>query len=114
MRDDVDSNEEWSGVERRAHSRWHVGREIPIAVLFMLMLQTGGGVWWLAQMSSKIDRAVETLAEFKAERYTKDDARRDRELLLSLMNAAERRQSDYDRRMAQIETHLNGRLLQVK
>lgn len=104
----------WEGEERRQVSQWHVGREIPIAVLFMLMLQTGGGVWWLAQMSSKIDRAVDTLAEFKAERYTKEDARRDRELLLSLIAASDRRQTEYDRRMAQLETHLNGRLTTTK
>jgi hypothetical protein len=74
----------------------------------MLLLQTGGGVWWLAQMSSKIDRAVETLAEFKAERYTREDARRDRELLLTMIEQHRTRDAEQDRRITQMEIHVNG------
>lgn len=46
-----------------------------------VVLQTAGGIWWFAQLSSKIDSAVVTIGEFKTERYTREDARRDRELL---------------------------------
>ena len=90
---------QWDGAERRKQEKWHVGKEVPIAVLFTLVVQTGGGIWWLAQVSSKIDYAIATMQEFKAERYTRDDARRDREL-------AAQRDAEHDRRLASIEASL--------
>ena len=90
---------QWDGAERRKQEKWHVGKEVPIAVLFTLVVQTGGGIWWLAQVSSKIDYAIATMQEFKAERYTRDDARRDREL-------AAQRDAEHDRRLAAIEASL--------
>lgn len=93
------TSEEWDGADRRKEERWHVGKEIPLAVLFTLIVQTGGGIWWLAQVSSKIDHAISTIQEFKVERYTKDDGRRDREL-------AQQRDAEHDRRLAAIEASL--------
>lgn len=81
----------YTGTERRESSRWHVGREIPIALIFALLIQTGAGVWFMSNLSSKVDRALEQLAEFRVERYTKEDARRDRELFLQTMRDLERR-----------------------
>lgn len=91
--------DDWDGTDRRKQEKWHVGKEVPIAVLFTLVVQTGGGIWWLAQVSSKIDYAIATMQEFKAERYTRDDARRDREL-------ASQRDAEHDRRLAAIEASL--------
>ena len=91
--------DEWDGADRRKQEKWHVGKEVPLAVLLTLMVQTGGGIWWLAQVSSKIDYAIATMQEFKAERYTRDDARRDREL-------AAQRDAEHDRRLAAIEASL--------
>lgn len=33
---------------------WHVGKEIPIAVIAMMIMQTIGLVWFLAQMDSRV------------------------------------------------------------
>jgi len=95
----VSEEAQWDGADRRKQEKWHVGKEVPIAVLFTLVVQTGGGIWWLAQVSSKIDYAIATMQEFKAERYTRDDARRDREL-------AAQRDAEHDRRLAAIEASL--------
>ena len=78
--------------------RWHVGREIPIAVLVMLAVQTGGGVWWAASLSQKLDSVIDQVAELRAERYTKEDARRDQELM-------KLRATELERRVASLETH---------
>jgi hypothetical protein len=96
-------SDEWDGQTRRQTDRWHIGKEVPLAVLFMLLLQTGGGIWWLAQMSSKIDRALDTLAEFKAERFTKEDARRERELMFTLIEQIRSRDVEMERRIIHIE-----------
>ncbi len=76
--------------------RWHIGKEIPLAVLLMLFVQTGGGIWWAANVSAKIDYAISTMEEFRRERYTREDARRD-------LEAMKARDSEHDRRLNMIE-----------
>lgn len=65
-------------------------------MIFTIVIQTGAGIWFMSQLSSKVDRALEQLSEFRAERYTKEDARRDRELYI-LSNR------DIERRLTEIE-----------
>lgn len=93
----------WDGSDRRARDKWHVGKEIPIAVLFAVLVQTAGGIWWAASLSAKIDSAIATIAEFRAERYTKEDARRDRELILQIIEAQRQRDLEHERRLADVE-----------
>lgn len=92
----------WDGSERRTE-HWHIAKEVPIAVLFMLVVQTAGGIWWLAQLSAKIDGAISRLAEFQVERYTREDARRDREFLFAVIDQVRQRNNDQDRRLSIIE-----------
>jgi len=96
----MNDSHDWDGAERRHihphYERWHLGKEIPLAVLVVLLIQTGGGIWWLAQLGSKLDSAVATIQEFKAERYTRDDARRDAEL-------TRQRDADNERRITELE-----------
>lgn len=35
--------------------QWHIGKEIPIALVIALVLQTAGIVWWAASISAQID-----------------------------------------------------------
>ena len=102
-------NEEnaWDGSERRAADRWHVGKEVPIALLIAVLVQTGGGIWWLAQLSAKIDNAVATLSEFRIERYTREDARRDRELIITLLEQQKQRDADNERRITSLEASVD-------
>lgn len=94
-RDDVELQDD----RRRSTDRWHVGREIPLAMLVMVILQTAGGIWWLAQLSAKIDSAIATISEFRAERYTREDARRDRELLITLIDGLRAKDLELERRL---------------
>ena len=86
------------------NEKWHVGKEIPLAVLFTLMVQTGGGIWWLAQVSSKIDYAVATLQLFQSERYTREDARRDKEIMLQIVETQRQRDIEHERRLVELES----------
>lgn len=95
-------------------SRWHVGREIPLALIAALLIQTGGGIWWASTMTSKLDTALQTLAEFRAERYTKDDGRRDRELLVAQLETLKARDAEHDRRIEALELSVNGRSLGLR
>lgn len=76
---------------RQADARWHVGREIPIALIVALFLQTGGWVWWAATQSAKLDTLTNMVSDFKASQYTVSDARRDAESHISIHNELARR-----------------------
>jgi hypothetical protein len=95
--------DQWDGDERRKDQKWHVGKEIPLTMLLAILIQTGGGIWWAASLSAKIDAAIQTITEFKAERYTKDDARRDRELFLQLVEQQRQADREHERRIGDIE-----------
>jgi hypothetical protein len=95
-------------VSDAREDRWHIGKEVPLAILIALVLQTGGGVWWLAQVSAKIDYAIATMEEFKRERYTREDARRDRELLEARVEANRAKDVEHERRLDMIERGAGG------
>ena len=42
--------------------RWHVGKEIPLAVVLAMMLQLAGIVWFASKMDSQIDVHTESIA----------------------------------------------------
>jgi hypothetical protein len=67
-------------TDPRRPERWHVGREIPLALIIALLLQTGGWVWWAATQSAKLDTLTNMVTDFKAAQYTQSDARRDMEI----------------------------------
>jgi len=39
----------------RTKERWHVGKEIPLAVVITMMLQAAAIVWFAAKMDNRID-----------------------------------------------------------
>ncbi len=78
-------------VEPRRRERWHVGKEIPIAVMLTLLVQTGGIVWWAATVSGKLDSVMAQVSELRSERYTKNDAQRDQALVQQQFRDMERR-----------------------
>lgn len=65
--------------------RWHVGKEIPLAMLFAIMLQTGAAIWWAASFSAtvtaKLDDLSSQVAALTADRYSQHDAMRDQALI---------------------------------
>lgn len=76
---------------RQPDTRWHVGREIPIALIVALFLQTGGWVWWAATQSAKLDTLTSMMSDFRASQYTVSDARRDSESHITIHNELARR-----------------------
>jgi hypothetical protein len=64
-------------TENRREDKWHVGKEIPIALIAMLMVQSAGAIWWAATQSAKMDALTAMVTEFRAAQYTQNDAHRD-------------------------------------
>jgi hypothetical protein len=92
--------------ERRRHEPWHVGRDIPLALILTIIAQTAGAVWWASGLSSKLDRAIEQIQEFKLDRYTKDDGRRDQALLAQMMESFRQTDRELERRLLGCEQHM--------
>lgn len=90
------------GTLMSTRERWHVGKEIPIAVMVTLLIQTGGIVWWAATVSGDLKQLVAQVRELKEERYTKNDAQRDQALV-------QQRFGEHDRRLASLEQERRSR-----
>lgn len=70
---------------------WHVGKEIPIAMLFAIFVQTAGAIWWAATLSAKMDDLSFQVASLTAEKYTQHDAIRDQALIAEKIDNINRR-----------------------
>jgi hypothetical protein len=56
--------------EPKRKERWHVGKEIPLAVIFGLLMQTGGLVWWMRGLVAADHDHEKRLALLERERET--------------------------------------------
>lgn len=92
-------------TERRT-DRWHVGKEINLALILVVIVQTIGFVWWLSQLSSNVTSMRDLFAEFRAEKYTREDARRDRDLQDQKFQALISRDTELERRINNAEARI--------
>lgn len=71
------SNQNNTQINNNQPQRWHLGKEIPISIIFALLVQTGGGIWWAATLTNKFDNILLEISSIKSERYTKSDSEKD-------------------------------------
>lgn len=83
-------------MDTRRTEKWHVGKEIPIALILAMLLQTGGWIWWAATMSAKMDSLSFQVASLTSAQYTQTDATKDHALWAQQI-------SDIDRRLDNLE-----------
>lgn len=95
---------EASNMDRRG---WHVGKEIPIALVAVLGFQTVGFIWSIAGLYNRVDNLSAAIAEMKTERYTKEDARAARELATFVNESQRQRDIEQDRRITILESLVN-------
>lgn len=77
--------------------KWHVGKEIPIAMIVTVIMQTMGVIWWAATLSAKMDDLSYQVAALTADKYTKSDAGKDQKYVEQKMNDIERRVDNLER-----------------
>ena len=96
-----------SGMDRRQaeKERWHIGKEVPITFVATIFVQTLIFVWAASGLYTKVENVVEQLKTFAVERYTKEDARRDKELMLLVVDALKTRDGEIERRVSKLEQH---------
>lgn len=90
-------------ADERRSERWHVGKEIPIAVILGLLIQTVGLVWFAATQTAKLDNLTVIMTEFRASQYTQADARRDQEIQFGRSINNSRRIDEITRRLEVVE-----------
>jgi len=42
---------------------WHLSKNVPIAIILTLALQTVGAAYWVGQLASRVDRNTEQIVE---------------------------------------------------
>ena len=78
-------------AKNNEREKWHVGKEIPIAVIFTLIFQTAGVIWWAASLSGKIDNLTEQVAWLKADRRLQENSYKDIAVIEQRIDSNERR-----------------------
>lgn len=71
--------------------KWHIGKEIPIAVILGFFMQTVVAIWWAATLTAKIDELSYQVAALTMDKYTQGDAKRDQALIFQRMSSTENR-----------------------
>lgn len=49
----------------KSDANWHFDRKVPVAVIIMLVVQTGGFIWWAAKADERLS-TLERKVEFAA------------------------------------------------
>ena len=73
------------------NNKWHVGKEIPLAMIFALLFQTAGVIWWAASLSGKIDSLAEQVAELKSDKRLQENSFKDIAVIEQRVISNERR-----------------------
>lgn len=56
-----------------SHQGWQIDRKVPLALVFMLLFQTGGAFWWASSLNSRVSTLEDrmTASAPQADRLTR-------------------------------------------
>jgi hypothetical protein len=74
-----------------ANENWHLDKRIPLALIATMMLQFGGGIWWISQIQFRIEQQGQAI-----------------EALESSVRASSTNSNTLDNRITRIEEKLSG------
>jgi hypothetical protein len=74
-----------------ANENWHLDKRIPLALIATMMLQFGGGIWWISQIQFRIEQQGQAI-----------------EALESSVRASSQDSNTLDNRITRIEEKLSG------
>jgi len=78
--------------ETESRRQWHLGKEVPLATIFVLMVQTAGVIWWAASTAAKVDFMEKTYAtnlimQTQVDRRQDDDNQRSENRIMGQLTA---------------------------
>ena len=86
-------------VERRERDGWHVGKEIPLALMFAFIMQTAALIWWAATFQADFKNLTRQVEGIAGRQFTQKDG-------LLLIAESKANDLDHDRRIDAIELRL--------
>ena len=95
--------------EEQAHQeeRWTLDKHIPLTLLAGMLLQTVFFTFWLSsnlsELRSELKQTSSRIEEIWRDRYTKEDARRDTEIMKNKDENMARQIEDIERRLRVLE-----------
>ena len=88
-----------SEENNRRSDRWHIGKEIPLAVVIAFVLQTAGIIWWVATFSADFRNLTVQVAGLAGRQFTLKDGS-------ALIESSKSRDLEQDRRIIEIEARV--------
>lgn len=87
LRDHMTNEDE----QKERGKRWHVGKEIPIALIAGLFIQTAGLIWGASALFSRVDyieraSSVAMVAQVTIDKRQDDDARRSEDRIVAQLD----------------------------
>ena len=49
-----------------ANEQWHLDKRVPVAIIFAIIIQSAGGVWWASAMNERMHQVERRLEGFAA------------------------------------------------
>lgn len=74
-----------------------------IGIVVALLIQAAAGLWLIADISARANRALELINDFRTGRYTTFDAQRDREIADGKIELNRQAVRDLERRLIEVE-----------
>ena len=67
------------------HSRWHIDKNVPLALIIAIIIQSGAGIWWAATVNNRVERLESDIKASapQAERLTRVEGIKRIEQILS-------------------------------
>jgi len=82
---------------------WHVGKEIPLALIAVIVMQTIGVVWWAATLSSQVGSLSERVSRLANTQYTAVEARSGTAIFTAVNEEQNRRILFLENRVREVE-----------
>jgi len=92
------ARDEERDVDRRL---WHIGKEVPVAIILAIAVQTFGAVWWFANLSAKVDNIDSKVMGLTQSSVTAAEARGATEI-------NQMRNIEQDRRISELEKEMRN------
>jgi len=84
--------------------RWHVGKEVPLTLLFALLVQTVLFAAFISDLKNEVRSTGARVEEIWRDRYTRIDAAKDAEITRARDDIQNARVEDHERRLREIES----------
>jgi len=89
-----------------ASAGWHLDRRVPIAIIFALIVQTGGIFYWGGQLATRVDNTEARVERLETEADVADQRQT---TILERLARMEERSNQQLRVLERIEQRLGGR-----